>query len=197
MDPSTTDAFDVTNVGNTYALGSGTSFNPAGFDVRDLFGGQYDSFSGERGDVVFADNQPIGTSELVDVTLVQPGSLMAWNLIAAEDAGGGRSCREVKIFAVVAGVDVLLQDVPILDASGTQSYGSVYGGTAINVFSNLANSPVTNQYVLEFDQNQAANASSGIRLVEFDGYVPEPSEVYMLVIAPALLLRPRPNPRGD
>jgi len=123
------DVFDVSQAGNSYGVGPGTTLNAAGYDVRDLFGGQFDPYVPERGGVVFGDNQAIGTVETVTVTLPQPVSIGSFDLILNEDGNntGNRSTREFKLFSGA----ILIDDVFILNNSGTQSFTGAYGGNVL------------------------------------------------------------------
>src|SRR5208337_3778259 len=135
--------FDVSNPGITYALGSGTSFAACaygGYDIRDLFGGQFTTYTPETGVVIFADQQPIGTVDTVLVTLPTAVSLAYFNLWLNED-GGGSPYRSMSEFRLYAG-PVLIDDVDVLDSSGTQTYAQVYGGDVVEVSDTLANAPV-------------------------------------------------------
>lgn len=193
--PGTTpgDVFDVSNPGIVYALDSTTSFNPVGYDIRDLFGGQFDSYAPERGNVVFADNRAIGSAATVFVTLPNPVRLTGFNLCVAEDGGsstgtGYRSMREFKLFAGATLVD----DVHVLDNSGNQTYVGVYGGTILNIADTFSNAPSAASYTLQFIQNQNANDRSGLRVIEFDAAVPEPASFSVFALAGmALSLRRR------
>jgi len=173
--------FDVSNLGITYALGSGTSFAACafgGYDTRDLFGGQFGTFSPETGDVIFADQQPIRTVDTVLVRLPTAVSLANFNLWLNEDSDGSghRSASEFKLYAG----PMLIDDVDVLDGSGSQTYTQIYGGDVIEVSDTLANAPTASSYTLEFIQNQNANVASGVRALEFEGCaepVPEPGSV--------------------
>jgi hypothetical protein len=171
-DSNQNSVFDVSHPGNSYGLGAGTVFNPAGYDIRDLFGGMFDSYAPERGRVVFADDQAEGTVETVNVTLASAVSLTNYALWISEDmgSGGSRSTREFKLFAGTT----LLDDVTLLDTSGNQSFTSVYGGNGLEISDTLVNAPAAATYTLEFIQNQNANGSSGLRAEEFQAFVPDP-----------------------
>ncbi|MGD0141273.1 MAG: PEP-CTERM sorting domain-containing protein [Tepidisphaeraceae bacterium] len=184
--------FDVSNPGITYALGSGTSFAACafgGYDTRDLFGGQFGTFTPETGDVVFANQQPIGTVDTVLVTLPTAVSLANFNLWLNEDSDGSghRSASEFKLYAG----PVLIDDVNVLDRSGSQTYAEVYGGDVIEVSDVLANAPMAFSYTLECIQNQGANVASGVRALEFEGAtapVPEPATVGIVGLGGVVML---------
>lgn len=191
--------FDVSNTGNTYSLGPNTNLNP-GFDIRDLFGGSFGTYGYESNDLLFADNQPIGTVDTVNVTLAAPVSLGSFNLFMADDGiSGDRSASE---FLLYSG-STLIDDVNILDTSGTQSYTSVYGGNFIEISDSFADLPASSDYTLEFVQNEDPGGTSGVRALDFQGSaalqtpsalasVPEPTSLIALVIGGvALLGRPR------
>jgi len=179
-DGDVTSVFDVGHGGNSYGLGSGTTFNPAGYDVRDLFGGMFDSFANERGRVVFADNQAKGTVETITVTLASPVSLSNYALWISEDmgSGGARSTREFKLFAGAT----LLDDVVLLDTSGAQSFTSVFGGNGLKISDTLIGAPTTASYSLQFIQNQNSGVASGLRAEEFEAFTPEPSTLSVIGI---------------
>ena len=179
-DGDPTSVFDVGHAGNSYGLGAGTTFNPAGYDVRDLFGGMFDSFAPERGRVVFADSQASGTVETINVTLASPVSLTNYALWISEDmgSGGARSTREFKLFAGAT----LLDDVNLLNTSGTQSFTSVYGGNGLKISNALTAAPTTASYTLQFIQNQNAGVGSGLRAEEFVAFTPEPGTLSLLGI---------------
>jgi hypothetical protein len=172
--------FDVSHTGNSYSLGTGTVFNPGGLDVRDLFGGMFGAYAPERGRVVFLDDQAKGTVETINVTLANPVSLTNYALWISEDMGtnGSRSTREFKLFAGAT----LLDDVVLLDTSGSQSFTGVYGGNGLEISDSLSSAPVTANYTLEFIQNQNAGGVSGLRAEEFDAYTPEPGAISLLGI---------------
>lgn len=125
--------FDYSHSGNSYS--SGTEFNGFGsYDIRDLFGGQFGTT--EPGDVIFPDDQPIGTVDTVLVTLASPVSITSFDFWCTEDTNGTghRSMREFKLFAG----STLLDDVQILNTSGNQTYTNVYGGPDIEVSDTLS-----------------------------------------------------------
>jgi MYXO-CTERM domain-containing protein len=173
--------FDASHTGNQYSLGAGTVFNPAGYDIRDLFGGQFDSYAPERGRVVFADEQPIGTVETVNVTLANPVALQSFDYWFSEDAGtgGARSTREFKLFAGTT----LLDDVVVLNNTGQQSLTAVYGNNNVQISDTFLNAPVTANYTLEIVQNQNGSGDSGLRAIEFEAFVPEPAGLALMALA--------------
>jgi hypothetical protein len=175
----TASVFDVGHIGNTYALEPGTQFIPEGFDVRDLFGGSYGTFGGEHNDVIFDNNQPAGTVNAVDVTLAAPVSLTSFNLYLEDDGtNGNHSASEFKLFAD----GQLVDDVPILNTFGDESYTGVYGSNYIDICDSLAGLPAASDYTLELIQNQGSNGNSGVRALEFEATggsssVPEPASM--------------------
>jgi hypothetical protein len=195
--------FDVSNAGNTYSLGPNTNLNPQGFDIRDLFGGSFGTYGYEHNDVLFDNNQPIGTVETVNVTLASPTSLGSFNLFLEDDgASGNRSASEFLLY----GNGTLIDDVPVLDTTGTQSYTSVYGSNSIEISDSFTGLPADSNYTLEFIQNQDDNSASGIRALDFQGSaalssptasgpggaVPEPTALLGILIGGITLLgRPR------
>jgi hypothetical protein len=192
--------FDVSNSGNTYSLGTSTNLNPQGFDVRDLFGGSFGTYGYEHNDVLFQDNQPIGTIDTVNVALTSPISLGSFSLFLEDDGtNGNRSASEFLLYAD----GTLVDDVNILDASGSESYTSVYGSNYIEIDDSFTGLPAASDYTLEFVQNQDANGASGIRALDFQGQaavggstagtaVPEPASMLGLTIGVLTLLgRPR------
>ncbi len=178
--------FDVSHTGNSYSLGANTTFNPAGFDLRDLFGGQYDTYLPELGNVIFADSSPIHTVETVNVTLASAVSLTSFSLWAAED-GNGTGNRSMSEFRLYTG-STLLTDVQVLDNTGTQTYTNVYGSPQILIQGTLTGAPVASSYTLEFIQNQPANSVSGLRLNEFQAFVPEPGGLPFLLASTLLAM---------
>lgn len=177
---------DVSNPGNSYSLVGNTTVLPNGFDVRDLFGGSFGTNNYEHNDVIFTDNLPIGTVDSVSVTLPQPVSLTDFNLYLEEDSDGGRSASEFELYAG----NTLIDDVHILDHTGTQTYNSVYGSDYIEIADTLANVPASTTYTLDFVQNQNSGSVSGVRAMEFEA-VPEPTALPMLGIAALGLLARR------
>ena len=192
-----TSVFDASHAGNTYSLESGSAFIPAGFDVRDLFGGSFGTFGPEQNDVLFEDNQPIGTIESVDVTLASPVSLSSFSLFMEDDGSGGqRSCREFMIYSNGQMID----DISLLDFSGTQDYTGVYGSNYLQISDSFSDLAPSADYTLEFVQNNPAAGDSGMRALEFEATgattapaaaVPEPLSVsgLLLGIAGCLMRR--------
>jgi hypothetical protein len=187
------DLFDVSNPGNTYSLGPSTTLNSSGYDARDIFGGELDPYAPERGNVIFGDNQPIGTVETVNVTLPSPVAITNYNLWVSEDgdASGHRSTREFELFAG----STLIDDVQILNTTGTQTFTAQYGGPNIEISDTLTGVPASSTYTLDFIQNQAAGPVSGLRVNEFDAYnnVPEPGSFTLLGVASLGLLTRKPR----
>jgi hypothetical protein len=189
---NTASVFDASHTGNTYALEPGTQFLPGGFDVRDLFGGSFGTYGYEQHDVIFNNGQPAGTVSAVDVTLAVPVSLTNFDLfLQDEGTGGNRSASEFKLFAD----GQLVDDVPILNTFGNQSYSGVYGSSWINVSDTLTGVPVTSDYTLEFIQNQGPSGTSGVRAMEFEASgsssVPEPASMGAVFLGGAALLARR------
>lgn len=190
---NTASVFDVSHTGNTYALEPGTEFVPGGFDVRDLFGGSFGTYGWEQNDVIFNNGQPAGTVDAVDVTVAAPVSLTNFNLFLEDDGtSGNRSASEFKLFAG----GQLVDDVPILNTFGNESYDGVYGSNYINVSDSLAGLPISSDYTLELIQNQGPGGSSGIRALDFEASgsssVPEPASMGAVFLGgTALLMRRR------
>ena len=69
------------------------------------------------------------------------------------------SASEFKLFAG----GQLVDDVPILNTFGNESYDGVYGSNYIDISDSLAGLPVSSDYTLELIQNQGPGGSSGIR----------------------------------
>jgi hypothetical protein len=190
---NTASVFDVSHAGNTYALEPGTQFGPGGFDVRDLFGGSFGTYGWEQNDVIFNNGQPAGTVNAVDVTLAAPVSLTSFNLFLEDDGtSGNRSASEFKLFAG----GQLVDDVPILNTFGNESYDGVYGSNYIDISDGLAGLPVSSDYTLELIQNQGPGGSSGVRALDFEASgsssVPEPASMGAVFLGgTALLMRRR------
>ncbi len=190
---NTASVFDVSHAGNTYALEPGTQFGPGGFDVRDLFGGSFGTYGWEQNDVIFNNGQPAGTVNAVDVTLAAPVSLTSFNLFLEDDGtSGNRSASEFKLFAG----GQLVDDVPILNTFGNESYDGVYGSNYIDISDSLAGLPVSSDYTLELIQNQGPGGSSGVRALDFEASgsssVPEPASMGAVFLGgTALLMRRR------
>jgi hypothetical protein len=165
--------FDASHAGNTYTLAPATHFITSQYDVRDLFGGSFGN-GAEPNDVLFQDNQPIGTIDTVDVALAAPVSLTTFNLFLEDDGSNGdRSASAFELFANGQMID----DVPILDNTGTQSYTSVYGSNYIEISDSFSSLPASANYTLELVQNQNAYGSSGVRALEFEATANAPSAV--------------------
>jgi hypothetical protein len=175
---NTASVFDTSHTGNSYSLEPGTNLAPGGFDVRDLFGGSFGTYGYEQNDVIFDNGQPAGTVNAVDVTLSAPVSLTNFNLFLEDDGtSGNRSATEFKLFAD----GQLVDDVPILNTFGNESYTSAFGSNYIDISDTMAGLPLTSDYTLEFIQNQDAGGSSGVRALEFEASgassVPEPTSI--------------------
>jgi hypothetical protein len=186
---NTASVFNYSQPGNVYRLAPGTSLTPGGFDVRDLFGGSLGTYGWEQNDVIFSNGQPAGTVNAVNVTLGAPTSLTSFNLYLEED--GNSSNRSASEFELFAGGQ-LVDDVPILDTYGDQSYNTVYGSNFIEVSDTLSGLPDTSNYTLEFIQNQQGGGSSGVRALEFEASstptsVPEPTAISILAFGSAAL----------
>jgi hypothetical protein len=181
---NTASVFDVGHAGNVYNLEPGTSVAPGGFDFRDLFGGSFGTNGYEEHDVIFDNGQPAGTVDAVDVTLAAPVSLASFNLFLEDDGtNGNRSASEFKLFAG----GQLIDDVPILNTFGDESYTGVYGSNYINISDTLTRLPATSDYTLEFIQNQSPGGTSGVRALEFEGTggagsVPEPASMAGMIV---------------
>jgi hypothetical protein len=179
--------FDVdTHPGNVYGLGPGTTLNPNGFDVRDLFGGAYTSLANEVHNVIFND-QTGGFVNRVVVALASPVQLTGYDLYLAEDiSSGSRNTRAFNLYASAT----LLDSVTILDNSGNQTFAGVYGNKNLKISNVLANSPLSSSYTFEFVQNQS-QTFGGVRALEFVAYVPEPSSFSILTLGLFALCRNR------
>jgi hypothetical protein len=175
---NTASVFDTSHTGNSYSMEPGTNLAPGGFDVRDLFGGSFGTYGYEQNDVIFDNGQPAGTVNAVDVTLAAPVSLTNFNLFLEDDGtSGNRSATEFKLFAD----GQLVDDVPILNTFGNESYTGVYGSNYIDISDTLSGLPLTSDYTLELIQNQGTGGASGVRALEFEASgassVPEPASM--------------------
>ncbi len=188
--------FDASHTGNVYSLGSGTRFISPNFNASDLFGGSAGKFGPEANDVLFADNQPVGTVNTVEVTLESPVLVTGFDLFLEDDGtNGDRSAREFRLYAD----GQLVDDINLLDDTATQSYTSVYGSNYIQISEALAGLSASADYQLEFVQNHDGNYTSGVRALDFQvtgtnapTSVPEPTAITgMLVAGTGLTLRHR------
>lgn len=188
--------FDVSHTGNTYSLGANTNLNPQGFDLRDLFGGSFGTYGYEHNAVLFQDNQPIGTIDTVNVTLASPVSLGGFNLYLEDDGtNGNRSASEFLLYAD----GTLIDDVHILDTTGSQSYTSLYDSNYIEISDSFSGLPSAMNYTLQLVQNQDDGGASGVRALDFQGSaaltsptpgasVPEPASITGFILGGAGLL---------
>ena len=181
---SPTSVFDFNaHPGNVYGLNLGTVLNPNGIDVRDLFGMEYSAT--EPHNVLFKD-QSKGFVNSVRVILESPIQLKSYALYLKDNTGtGGRSASEFRLFAGTTMID----DVNLLDSTGTQSYMGVYGGDNLQISNDLVGAPLTNDYTLQFVQNQDG-PFVGVRAEEFQGFVtsgavPEPGSAAIVALAMA------------
>jgi hypothetical protein len=180
-----TSAVDSTVPGISYNLLPGTALIPNGFDVRDLFGGSFGTNGWEQNDVLFADGALKGTVSAVSINLTTPIALTNFHLFLEDDGtNGNRSANEFMLYSGTTLVD----DIHILDTTGSQSYTSVYGSNYIEISDTLPNLPLSGNYTLAFVQNQDSGSSSGVRASEFTASgtlfstVPEPASFSMVVI---------------
>jgi PEP-CTERM motif len=181
--------FDVSNPGNNYNLNAPTTMIADGMDIRDLFGGSFGTNGWELNNVIFDNNQPQGTVDSVTVSLASPVAIKTFDLYLEDDGtNGNRSASEFLLFAG----NTLIDDVPILDNTGTQSYTSLYGSNMIEISDNLSDIPASDNYTLELVQNQLPGSDSGVRAMEFEAEVPEPANIGLVgMVAMGLLLRRR------
>ena len=181
--------------GNVYGLNLGTVLNPNGIDLRDLFGMGYSAT--EAHNVLFKD-QSKGFVNSVHVILENPVQLSSYALYLQEDSvSGSRSAREFRLFAG----STMIDDVTLLDTTGTQKYMGVYGGDNLQISNTLTNAPLTNDYTLQFVQNQDG-AFGGVRAEEFAGFttseaVPEPGSAALVAVGVALGVAGRRRGRGN
>jgi hypothetical protein len=178
---SPTSVFDFNaHPGNVYGLNLGTTLNPNGIDVRDLFGMEYSAT--EPHNVLFKD-QSKGFVNAVRVILESPVQLKSYALYLKDNTGtGARSASEFRLFAGTT----LIDDVNLLDTTGTQSYMGVYGGDNLQISNTLVDAPVSNDYTLQFVQNQDGDFC-GVRAEEFQGFtfassVPEPGSAAIVAL---------------
>lgn len=181
---NTASVFDTSHTGNMYNVESGTNLSPGGFDVRDFFGGSFGTYGYEQHDVIFENGQPAGTVNSVDVTLNTPVSLTSLNLFLEDDGtSGNRSASEFKLFAG----GQLVDDVPILNTFGNESYTGVYGSNYIDISDTLEGLPLTSDYTLELIQNQGGGGASGVRALDFEASgtssIPEPASLAGLLVS--------------
>jgi uncharacterized membrane protein len=119
-------AFDYQNI-------SVTSNTPliSGFDIRDLFGGEFGTTSPEGpGHIGFVDRRA-GQVDTVTFTTPSPVTLTGFSLVLNEDNGfDGVGSRSVTNFALAVG-NTTVADVPIIPTGGT--YLSSYGADQITV----------------------------------------------------------------
>ena len=159
------DAFAFDKPGIVFGLGANTLL-VQGTKVEDMFGGRLGTT--EPGDVLFVDSRPAGTAFTVTVQLPAPVAIKRFSVWLNEDTPPiARSCRELKLSAD----GNLVEDVSILDSSGTQTYDSKYGSSGIEIDVDLVGAPASAKYTLDFIQNAPANPSnSGPRVGEFDAF---------------------------
>lgn len=171
--------FDVSHPGNVYGVGPGTAFYPfppAAFDVYDIFGGVSHTY--EIGAALFADNQPMGTVNVVTVQLPAPVTLTSFRMFCGDEVNAMRSMREFRLFAGTT----LIANLHMLDNSGTQSYSTVFGGPRLRIDSDILNPIAASDYRLEFVQNIGPGLGSGVRINDFQAFVPEPSGAAFIVL---------------
>ena len=136
----------------------------SGFDLRDIFGGQFSSL--EPGRTVLPDNQGSAVQSVYFHTAV-PVTLSSYQLHLGDDAAGrGASQVEVAVTDASFSSNTVISTVNLVSP-----YPSAIGGNSMrHILVSDSFAPVTGQYfVIRFTP---ATPNSGVRVIEFDGVAP-------------------------
>jgi len=169
--PSSIDLWDISQ--GSMVTGTSGAHTPFS-DIRDMFGGQFSE--DEPGDTVFADGQPPGFVHYVEWQTAVPVNLTSFNLFAAGDGPADNNEREFSQFVLKAksspsatNFDLTLYTLVVTN----HPYTFVDPVHSALVSANIT--PVTAQnFRAEFTQYTAGRGYDGPRIIELDGFGPNP-----------------------
>ena len=169
--PSTNDLWDVSQ--GSVVTGTSGAHVPYS-DIRDMFGGEFGGV--DKGSTVFEDGEPAGFVHYVEWQTPVPVRVNAFNLFAAGDGPEFDNQREFSQFVLKAKSSPLATnfDLTLYTLVVTNHpYTFVDPVNAALVVANIT--PVTAQnFRAEFTQYTAGRGFDGPRVIELDGYGPNP-----------------------
>jgi sugar lactone lactonase YvrE len=171
--PSTADLWDISQG----SVVTGTSGINGGSDARDMFGGEFSTV--ETGNTVFADRQPAGFVHYIQWQTAAPVTVNSFNLFAAGDGSALLNEREFSQFVLKAksspattNYDLTLYTLVVTNHPYTFADPNHQALVSTSIV------PVTAQYFrAEFTQYNAGRGFDGPRIVELDGFGPNPPVV--------------------
>ncbi len=169
--PSTNDLWDISQ-GSVVTGTSGAHVPYA--DIRDMFGGDFGEV--DTGSTVFEDGEPAGFVHYVEWQTPVPVTVSSFNLFAAGDGPEFNNQREFSQFVLKAksspaatNFDLILYTLVVTN----HPYTFVDPVNAALVVANIT--PVTAQnFRAEFTQYTAGRGFDGPRVIELDGFGPNP-----------------------
>lgn len=137
----------------------------SGFDLRDIFGGQFSSL--EPGRTVLPDNQGT-TVQSIYFHTAAPVTLSGYQLYLGDDNTAGRGASHVEVAVTDASFS---SNTVISTVNLVSPYPSAIGENSMrHILVSDSFAPVTGQYfVIRFTP---ATPNSGVRVMEFDGVAP-------------------------
>lgn len=182
--PVTNDLWD-TDEGATVTASSGTR-NWAS-NMFGTNGGGYDAYV-----TLFNDGQPAGTEHWVQWRTADTVTLGSFKLYAAHDGAGGpwgdygRSFDHFSLFAKDLGTGVFTL---IYETAIAVPYEFIGGETGFLAQHTFAAPIIAQDFKAIFRQHGAVTWAEGPRIIELDGFVPEPATVCLLGLGALSLIR--------
>jgi len=165
--PSTNDLWDIsqgvtitTNSPFDAALGG-----PNPYDARDMFGGMFDNYINERGQVVFDDDAPANFVHFVEWRTAAPVTIRSFNLFASGDSNG-REFAQFTLKAKSSGSPTF--DLTLYTFTPDHPYVCVDGQCPLVVSADIE--PITAQDFRAEFANLSGQFGPGPRIVELDGF---------------------------
>jgi len=165
--PSTNDLWDISQ-GVTITAHSpfdAADGRPNPYDARDMFGGMFDNFPGERGAVVFDDDVPANFIHYVEWRTPAPVTIRSFNVFASGDEFG-REFARFTLKAKSPGSPTF--DLALYTFTPQHPYRCVDAQCPLVVSTDIE--PVTAQDFRAEFANLSGQSLPGPRIIELDGF---------------------------
>lgn len=187
---ATTDTTDVWDISQGNVV---TGFWPSGLyegsDVRNMFGGEFGTI--EPGNTIFPDAGWLPGASFW-VTWATPAVVELNRFVLSVGADGNYPesyNRAIRGFKLYASIDGSTWGEPVYDSGPlTAPLGAPSGGMYYYIADQTLATPVSSRH---FKMEFICDTTTGPRIIELDGYVPEPATLSLLAAAGLALIRRR------